>query len=178
MWAQEAGTEFYGSGLTVQGRQPAHGSGCFVRPLPSQLRLCFDHHNYIFVTKLETHLFIFLKMGNYPTLCFVMAPQSLRWPFSMFFYLLKRRQSLLITTNHRIISESELLPLHPSVPPSLPWPPIISLLYWHIVQPPDVWRRGKVLCSCSVLKSACRWFHRKLLEIWRWWSNRSSASAL
>lgn len=68
------------------------------------------YNHYIFVTKLETHLF-FLKIGNYPTLCFVMAPQSLRWPFSMFLYLFKRRQSLLITTNHRIVSASEIPPL-------------------------------------------------------------------
>lgn len=72
MRAQEAGTEFDA-----------------VRDVVLHLDLhnwgyCFHHHNERFVTKLERHLLCF-EMGNYATLCFVMAPQNLPWPLSLLF---------------------------------------------------------------------------------------------
>lgn len=44
--------------------------------------------------------------------------------------------------------------------------------------PPAKLRHGEELYSCSVITSGCSLIHKKLLEIWRWWSNKSSASAL
>lgn len=116
--------------------------GCLLRPLPPQPGLFFDHHNYIFATKLETHLLCFLK---WETILLYVLSWRRKALGGLFFYvdLFERRQSLLITTNHRITSASQLLPLHHRVPASFPKPPIILLLYWHMVQPPDGWRCGE-----------------------------------
>lgn len=79
-----------------------------------------------------------------------MVPQSLRWPISMFLYLFKRRQSLLITTNHRIVSASELPPLHYSVPPSFPWPLIIILAHRSTSWRMEVWQGCAAVPSLSL----------------------------
>lgn len=57
IWNVSTGNRYRVLWIWVDSSRPTagHGPGCFLRPLPSQLQLCFDNHNYIFVTKLETH---------------------------------------------------------------------------------------------------------------------------
>lgn len=94
-----------------------------------------------------------------------MALQSRKDGLFCYVYFFERRQSLLITTSHRIISAPSSSPnIIVSHPPSHD-PPLS--IYWHIIQPhlPDILRSGEGLRSCSVLKSVCHLIHRKLLEI-------------
>lgn len=116
--------------------------------------------------------------------------------FSVFFFFLHissyridflRGTVTLMIISHGMLISHFCINSHPpkpsqTPPPSSLWPSCLCLLacFFFFIQPPspDMLRCGEELYSFSILISACSFIHRKLLEIWRWWSNKSSNSAL
>lgn len=175
--AQEACTEFCRKSVTWVDFIWTTAWWCTVKVKDVLFSLCLHVITFLIVVKFwSRELHLLQKSGHtFKIVSYSMFYHGDMMLVMVYFSLFLSGYGILIS--HFAWSPSHTIPVsHP--PPS---DPLLSI-YWHVIviQPlsPDMLRCGEKLYSCSVLKSVCSLIHRKLLEIWRWWSNKSSTSAL